>query len=59
MYRGIPVWLRVVQALHNAPRADDTLWGPGIFTSIEAMPFPVADEDYRFQRARFLSMRQS
>ena len=45
MYRGIPVWLRVVQALHNAPRADDTLWGPGIFTSIEAMPFPVADED--------------
>ena len=26
MYRGIPVWLRDVQALHNAPRADDTLW---------------------------------
>jgi len=36
-----------------------SLGSPGIFTSIEATPFPVADEDYRFQRARFLSMRQS
>jgi hypothetical protein len=27
--------------------------------SIEATPFPGADEDYRFQGARFLSMRQS
>ena len=24
--RGILVWLRVVQAVHNAQRADDTLW---------------------------------
>jgi hypothetical protein len=27
--------------------------------SIEATPFPVADEDYRFQEERFLSMGQS
>jgi CsbD-like len=27
--------------------------------SIEATPFPVADEDYRFQEERFLSIRRS